>query len=182
MPKRPYEWRVDTHGCYEFDNAALSFGPRDQTAHFPVFLHLALTRASHRSKPCVDTCRSPIRPLRYHVSLNNPNLAFAARPLMKTQALRVSYQSKPCVETCLSPIQTLQTRVDHQVQRTPVERCFRPDARLTPARRNESRLFFGEPPCSQTGLEAHRSLYAFTTSTLSCCIMTRAGGEGRLQN
>ena len=34
MPKRPYEWRVDSHGCYRFDNAALDFGPRDQTAHF----------------------------------------------------------------------------------------------------------------------------------------------------
>ena len=22
MPKRPYEWRVDSHGCYKFDNAA----------------------------------------------------------------------------------------------------------------------------------------------------------------
>ena len=27
MPKRPYDWRVDTHGCYKFDNAALGFGP-----------------------------------------------------------------------------------------------------------------------------------------------------------
>ena len=40
MPKRPYDWRVDTHGCYKYDNAALGFGPRDQTAHLPVFLHL----------------------------------------------------------------------------------------------------------------------------------------------
>ena len=22
MPKRPYEWRVDSHGCYKLDNAA----------------------------------------------------------------------------------------------------------------------------------------------------------------
>ena len=36
MPKRPYEWRVD-------DNAALDFGPRDHTAHLPVFLHLRTT-------------------------------------------------------------------------------------------------------------------------------------------
>ena len=28
MPKRPYEWRVDSHGCYKFDNAALGLGPR----------------------------------------------------------------------------------------------------------------------------------------------------------
>ena len=40
MPKRPYEWRVHSHGCYKNDNAALGFGPRDQTAHFLLFLHL----------------------------------------------------------------------------------------------------------------------------------------------
>ena len=43
MPKRPYEWRVDSHGCYKYDTAALGFGPRDQTAHLPVFLHLRTT-------------------------------------------------------------------------------------------------------------------------------------------
>ena len=32
MPKRPYEWRVDSHGCYKFDNALLGLGPRDQSA------------------------------------------------------------------------------------------------------------------------------------------------------
>ena len=40
MPKRPYEWRVDSHGCYKLDNAALGVGPRDHSAHLPVFLHL----------------------------------------------------------------------------------------------------------------------------------------------
>ena len=35
MPKRPYDWRVDTHGCYQYDNAALGFGPHDQTAPSP---------------------------------------------------------------------------------------------------------------------------------------------------
>ena len=39
MPKRPYDWRVDTHGCFKHDNTAIGFGPRDQTAHIPVFLH-----------------------------------------------------------------------------------------------------------------------------------------------
>ena len=43
MPKRPYEWRVHSHGCYKFDNAALGFGSRDQSAHLPVFLHLHTT-------------------------------------------------------------------------------------------------------------------------------------------
>ena len=43
MPKRPYEWRVHSHGCYKFDNALLGLGPRDQSAHHPVFLHLRNT-------------------------------------------------------------------------------------------------------------------------------------------
>ena len=43
MPKRPYELRVDSPGCYKFDNAALGFGLRDQSAHLPVFLHLRTT-------------------------------------------------------------------------------------------------------------------------------------------
>ena len=43
MPKRPYEWRVDSHGCYKIDKAALGLGPRDQSAHLPVFLHLRNT-------------------------------------------------------------------------------------------------------------------------------------------
>ena len=43
MPKRPYEWRVDSHGCYKFDNAVLGLGPQDQSAYLPVFLHLRNT-------------------------------------------------------------------------------------------------------------------------------------------
>ena len=43
MTKRPCEWRVDSHGCYKFDNADLALGPRDSSAHFTVFLHLRTT-------------------------------------------------------------------------------------------------------------------------------------------
>ena len=43
MRKRPYEWRVDSHGCCKYGSAALGFGPRDQTAHILVFLHLRNT-------------------------------------------------------------------------------------------------------------------------------------------
>jgi hypothetical protein len=43
MPKHPYEWRVDSHGCYKISNSALGLGPRDQSAHLPVFLHLRNT-------------------------------------------------------------------------------------------------------------------------------------------
>ena len=43
LPKRPCEWRVDSHGYYEFNNADLALGPCDSSAHFPVFLHLRTT-------------------------------------------------------------------------------------------------------------------------------------------
>ena len=43
MPKRPYEWRVDSHGCYKFINADFALGSRDSSAHFPVFLLLRTT-------------------------------------------------------------------------------------------------------------------------------------------
>ena len=32
-----------SHGCYNFDNADMGFGPRDLTAHFPAFLNLRVT-------------------------------------------------------------------------------------------------------------------------------------------
>ena len=52
MPKLPDEWRVDSHGCYKFDNAALGLGPRDQSAHFPVFLHLRNTNLPDPAVSC----------------------------------------------------------------------------------------------------------------------------------
>ena len=33
MPRHPHTWRVHSHGCYEFDNVDVGFGPRDLTAH-----------------------------------------------------------------------------------------------------------------------------------------------------
>ena len=43
MPKRPYEWYVDAHGCYKFNSSDLELGPRDITSQLPVFLHLRST-------------------------------------------------------------------------------------------------------------------------------------------
>ena len=37
MPKRSFEWRVDSHCCHKFNNADLALGPRDTTVHFPFF-------------------------------------------------------------------------------------------------------------------------------------------------
>ena len=53
MPKRPYEWRVHSHGCYTFDNATLGLVPRDQSAHLPVFLHLRSTICPDPAASCV---------------------------------------------------------------------------------------------------------------------------------
>ena len=50
MPKHPYEWYMDAHGCLFFNNADLACGPRDTTAHFPVFLHLRTSNF-----PCPDS-------------------------------------------------------------------------------------------------------------------------------
>ena len=52
MPKRPYEWRVHSHACYKFDNATLGLGPRDQSAHLPVFLHLRTTNLPDPAASC----------------------------------------------------------------------------------------------------------------------------------
>ena len=37
MPKRPYDWRVDTHGCYKYGNTALGFGPEIKPLNFLCF-------------------------------------------------------------------------------------------------------------------------------------------------
>ena len=58
MPKRPYEWRVDSHGCYKFDNAVLRLGPRDQSAHLPVFLHLRIHVSARLFPSLPFTCES----------------------------------------------------------------------------------------------------------------------------
>ena len=38
MPKRPYELRVDSHGCYKFNNADLALGPVTQRLIYLVFI------------------------------------------------------------------------------------------------------------------------------------------------
>ena len=53
MPKRPYEWRVHSHGCYKFDNALLGLGSRDQSAHLPVFLLFAIPTCPDPPVSCV---------------------------------------------------------------------------------------------------------------------------------
>ena len=112
-PKRPNEWRVDSHGCYKFDNAALGFGPRDQSAHLPVFLHLRTTNLPAPPASCAASMHNkeewtagitnmtvherdvhdcdPVRP--GHVS---------AFPLTPSAVARESFASQLCLPTALT--------------------------------------------------------------------------------
>ena len=77
MPKRPYEWRVDSHGCYKFDNAVLGLGPRDQSAHLPVFLHL---RNTNLPGPSSIMRSEQAQQRRYDRKHNKPERAKKRRP------------------------------------------------------------------------------------------------------
>ena len=50
MPKRPYDWRVDTHDCYKFDNAALGFGPRSPSCVSPPSHHQPTWPQQHHAQ------------------------------------------------------------------------------------------------------------------------------------
>ena len=55
MPQRPFYWFVKNHGIHTFKNAQLGLNERDESTHYPVFMHLWAThfpggtRASLRS-------------------------------------------------------------------------------------------------------------------------------------
>ena len=55
MPQRPFYWFVKNHGIHTFENAQLGLNERDESTHYPVFMHLWAnrlpdgTRASQRS-------------------------------------------------------------------------------------------------------------------------------------
>ena len=56
MPKLPYEWRVDSHGCYTCNNADLALSlvtprPTSQSIYIcapPIFLALTVSRAANK--------------------------------------------------------------------------------------------------------------------------------------
>ena len=77
MPKRPYEWRVDSHGCYKFDNAVLGLGPRNQSAHLPVFHHL---RNTNLPGPSSIMRSEQAQQRRYDRKHNKPERAKKRRP------------------------------------------------------------------------------------------------------
>ena len=55
MPRRPFYWHVNKHGAHTFANKQLGLNERDESTHYPVFMHLWAThlpcgtRASLRS-------------------------------------------------------------------------------------------------------------------------------------
>ena len=50
---------VDTLGCYKYNNVALGFGPRDETAHLAVFLHFIMHIEQEKIEClCLNQCLS----------------------------------------------------------------------------------------------------------------------------
>ena len=43
MPRRPFHWVVKKHGVHTFSNDQLGLNERDESTHYPVFLHLWAT-------------------------------------------------------------------------------------------------------------------------------------------
>ena len=44
MPQRPFYWFVKNHGIHTFKIAQLGLNERDESTHYPVFMHLWATR------------------------------------------------------------------------------------------------------------------------------------------
>ena len=40
MPRRPFHWVVNKHGAHTFSNDQLGLNERDESTHYPVFMHL----------------------------------------------------------------------------------------------------------------------------------------------
>ena len=94
MPKRPYEWRVDSHGCYKIDNSALGLGPRDQSAHLPVFLHLRNTNILDPIALC-EVSRLSKEDLNANATKN------VGRDKVLVRALRFAFSLCLCATRCL---------------------------------------------------------------------------------
>ena len=43
MPRRPFHWFVNKHGVHTFSNDQLGLNERDESTHYPVFMHLWAT-------------------------------------------------------------------------------------------------------------------------------------------
>ena len=99
MLKRPYEWRVDSHGCYKFNNADLALGPRDTTGQLSVFFICAppISRAPTASPAANRLSRGAwnVKPLSISVdnaaedspSLQPPDVLLP--PMRETQRVRL---------------------------------------------------------------------------------------------
>ena len=43
MPRRPFHWLINKHGVHTFANEQLGLTERDESTHYPVFMHLWAT-------------------------------------------------------------------------------------------------------------------------------------------
>ena len=73
MPKRPYEWRVDTYGGYKFNNAELALGPRDTTACAPPFSRPSITRSEQAQQRRMKRNASKRESQQSHRRLTQPS-------------------------------------------------------------------------------------------------------------
>ena len=46
MPRRPFYWLINKHGVHTFSNDQLGLNERDESTHYPVFMHLWATHLS----------------------------------------------------------------------------------------------------------------------------------------
>ena len=97
MPKRPYEWR-------EFDYATLGLGPRDQSAHLPVFPHL---RTTNLPRPSSVVCRDDVHdraPCEWFFSHTSEVACetFACRLFLKSALTHGRIASSLCLSVSLS--------------------------------------------------------------------------------
>ena len=120
MPNRPYEWYVDAHGCYKFNNADLALGPRDTTAHFPVFFYInapptsqALTASRAANKPSRNAWNVKLPSMsENNAAENSPSLQLLDMPVPPLRensgcSLRVAAapSGEPhCSDTCMLSI------------------------------------------------------------------------------
>ena len=86
MPRRPFYWHINKHGAHTFANKQLGLNERDESTHYPVFMHLWAThlpcgtRASLRSDAA--RARRALRATGEKTSANAKGVCF--RPLKAT--------------------------------------------------------------------------------------------------
>ena len=94
MPKRPYEWRVDSHGCYKIDNSALGLGPRISLLICPSSSTFAIQISLGPIALC-EVNRLSKEDLNANATKN------VGRDKVLARVLRFAFSLCPCVSRCL---------------------------------------------------------------------------------